>query len=32
MAQAYDFALDKVGLDIGSFPIWTDYIAFLKNV
>ena len=32
MAQAYDFALDKVGLDINSFSIWTDYIIFLKNV
>ena len=32
MAQAYDFALDKMGLDILSFPIWNDYINFLKSV
>ncbi|XP_054724152.1 cleavage stimulation factor subunit 3-like [Uloborus diversus] len=32
MAQAYDFALDKMGMDIGSYPIWSDYITFLKNV
>ncbi len=32
MAQAYDFALDKMGLDISSFPIWSEYIKFLKGV
>ncbi|PRD36893.1 UNVERIFIED_CONTAM: Cleavage stimulation factor subunit 3 [Trichonephila clavipes] len=32
MAQAYDFALDKMGMDIMSYPIWNDYITFLKNV
>ncbi|XP_055940749.1 cleavage stimulation factor subunit 3-like isoform X2 [Argiope bruennichi] len=32
MAQAYDFALDKMGMDIASYPIWNDYIIFLKNV
>ncbi|GIY24116.1 cleavage stimulation factor subunit 3 [Caerostris extrusa] len=32
MAQAYDFALDKMGNDIMSFPIWSDYVSFLKNV
>ncbi len=32
MAQAYDFALEKMGLDITSFPIWNDYIRFLKGV
>ncbi|XP_063970903.1 cleavage stimulation factor subunit 3-like [Lytechinus pictus] len=32
MAQAYDFALDKMGMDIFSFPIWNDYINFLKGV
>ncbi|KAF7987512.1 hypothetical protein HCN44_003274 [Aphidius gifuensis] len=32
MAQAYDFALDKIGMDIHSFSIWNDYISFLKNV
>ncbi|XP_072164826.1 cleavage stimulation factor subunit 3-like [Diadema setosum] len=32
MAQAYDFALDKMGMDIFSYPIWNDYIQFLKGV
>jgi len=32
MAQAYDFALDKMGLDIQSHTIWSDYIKFLKGV
>lgn len=32
MAQAYDFALDKIGMDIHSYPIWNDYVNFLKNV
>ncbi|XP_071113458.1 cleavage stimulation factor subunit 3-like [Haliotis cracherodii] len=32
MAQAYDFALEKIGMDIMSYQIWTDYIAFLKSV
>ncbi|KAL3882786.1 hypothetical protein ACJMK2_029149 [Sinanodonta woodiana] len=32
MAQAYDFALDKMGMDIMSYQIWVDYITFLKNV
>ena len=32
MAQAYDFALDKMGTDISSFPLWNDYIKFLKAV
>ena len=31
MAQAYDFALDKMGLDIQSNSLWTDYINFLKE-
>ena len=30
MAQAYDFALDKMGLDIASNTLWQDYITFLK--
>ena len=30
MAQAYDFALDKMGLDIQSNGLWNDYINFLK--
>ncbi|CAH0394855.1 unnamed protein product [Bemisia tabaci] len=32
MAQAYDFALDKIGMDINSFDIWNDYVNFLKSV
>lgn len=32
MAQAYDFALDKIGMDIHSYSIWNDYVNFLKNV
>ncbi|XP_063836626.1 protein suppressor of forked [Ostrinia nubilalis] len=32
MAQAYDFALDKIGLDIHAYPIWNDYVTFLKSV
>ena len=32
MAQAYSFALDKIGMDINSYSIWNDYILFLKNV
>jgi hypothetical protein len=31
MAQAYDFALDKMGLDIQSNALWNDYINFLKE-
>ena len=32
MAQAYDFALDKMGMDIASYSIWDDYVKFLKGV
>lgn len=32
IAEMYDFALDKVGLDISSYSIYADYIAFLKSV
>ncbi|KAJ8314575.1 hypothetical protein KUTeg_006725 [Tegillarca granosa] len=32
MAQAYDFALDKMGMDIMSYNLWVDYINFLKAV
>ena len=31
LAQAYDFALEKIGMDIHSFSIWCDYIQFLKS-
>ncbi|XP_028414196.1 cleavage stimulation factor subunit 3-like isoform X2 [Dendronephthya gigantea] len=30
MTQAFEFALDKVGLDFNSYQIWSDYITFLK--
>lgn len=32
MAQAYDFALDKIGMDMHSYSIWNDYVVFLKSV
>uniref|UniRef100_A0A1B6CGC0 Cleavage stimulation factor subunit 3 n=1 Tax=Clastoptera arizonana TaxID=38151 RepID=A0A1B6CGC0_9HEMI len=32
MAQAYDFALEKIGMDIQSYSIWNDYVNFLKSV
>ena len=32
MGQAYDFALDKIGIDYNSYSIWNDYVKFLKNV
>ena len=32
MAQAYDFALEKIGMDVYSYTIWNDYITFLKSV
>ncbi|CAF3540845.1 unnamed protein product [Rotaria sordida] len=32
MAQAYDFALEKIGMDVYSYNIWNDYIIFLKSV
>ncbi|ESO06606.1 hypothetical protein HELRODRAFT_64205, partial [Helobdella robusta] len=32
MAQAYDFALDKIGMDVNAYPIWLEYINFLKSV
>ncbi|XP_075156042.1 cleavage stimulation factor subunit su(f) [Haematobia irritans] len=32
LAQAYDFALEKIGMDLHSFSIWQDYISFLRSV
>lgn len=32
MAKAYDFALEKVGMDVQAYSIFTEYIAFLKKV
>ncbi|MFH4974280.1 hypothetical protein AB6A40_000989 [Gnathostoma spinigerum] len=31
MAQAYEFALEKVGMDMHAYPIYSDYISFLKS-
>ena len=28
--RAYEFALEHIGMDIASTPIWMDYLAFLK--
>ena len=30
MMKAYEFALDKVGLDVASGSIWSDYVNFIK--
>lgn len=32
MAQSYDFALDKIGMDVQSFSVWNEYANFLKSV
>ncbi|CAF2004236.1 unnamed protein product [Rotaria magnacalcarata] len=32
MAQAYDFALEKIGMDVYAYTIWNDYVTFLKSV
>ncbi|XP_003741616.1 cleavage stimulation factor subunit 3 [Galendromus occidentalis] len=32
MAQAYDFTLDKMGMDVTSYSVWNDYVNFLKSV
>ncbi|CDW56910.1 cleavage stimulation factor subunit 3 [Trichuris trichiura] len=32
MAEVYDFALEKVGLDLYSSQIYSEYISFLKGV
>ena len=29
--KAYDYALDKVGLDIKAYPIYKDYLDFLED-
>ncbi|VEL15669.1 unnamed protein product [Protopolystoma xenopodis] len=31
MAQAYDFTLDKMGLDLSSYSIWSEYTNFLRS-
>ena len=32
IAEMYDFALEKEGLDICAYSIYHDYVAFLKSV
>ena len=32
MAQAYDFALEKIGCDVNAYAVWSDYIDFLDSV
>ncbi|KAK0417140.1 hypothetical protein QR680_012850 [Steinernema hermaphroditum] len=32
MAQAYDFAIEKVGMDLHASSLYTDYVAFLRSV
>lgn len=29
--KAFEFALEHIGLDINSSPLWSEYIAFLKT-
>lgn len=31
ITQVYEFVLDKIGIDINSGNIWTDYIELLKS-
>lgn len=31
LAQAYDFALEKIGMDLHAFSIWNDYVQFLRS-
>ena len=31
MSKAYEFALDRIGLDLQCCSIWNDYITFLRN-
>lgn len=32
MIQAYDSAVQKIGLDVLSFSVWLEYINFLKSL
>lgn len=32
LAQAYDFALEKIGMDLYAYSIWSDYVQFLRSV
>ena len=31
MAQAYDLALEKIGVDSQALPVWLEYIEFLQS-
>ena len=31
IGEAYEFAIQQIGLDIGSTPIWMDYLNYLKK-
>src|SRR5262245_49811472 len=31
ITQVYEFVLDKIGIDIDSGKVWTDYIELLKS-
>ncbi len=31
LAKAFESAVLHVGLDVDSFPIWRDYVEFIKN-
>ena len=28
MTQAFDFALEKIGMDVYAYTIWNDYVTF----
>ncbi len=32
MTEAYELALDKIGLDVMSYSVWLEYINFLKSL
>ena len=31
LSQAYEFAIDKIGMDYNSYTLWNDYANLLKN-
>ncbi len=32
MRQTYEFALEHIGIDYHSTPLWLDYLTFLKTM
>lgn len=32
LSQAYEFAIEKIGMDYNSYGMWNDYAQLLKNV